>query len=179
MLHAQGEDNPYSLHTMPDTDAAIPSASILLGMPFTSTASSSKLKSESTSKVPSWASTPRLRTMLKCSLQDMFVEGSAKESQILDHLRTQKHEHVIGELELKHYKLENKAMEKQHQHEQHEFCMVQMQMMMSQNQQSMLTWPSTMVQSVNQPSFEGYRLMGKLNDSSLPPGTSSLDSYPV
>jgi hypothetical protein len=55
-------------------------------------------------------------------------------------LGTQKHEHAIGELELKRHKLENKAMEKQHQHEcereQHEFWMMKMHMIMFQNQQA-------------------------------------------
>jgi hypothetical protein len=50
--------------------------------------------------------------------------------------------YTVGELELKHCKLENKAMEQQHQHErereQHEFCMMQMRMMIFQNQQIVL-----------------------------------------
>jgi len=104
---------------MPDGDDVICSASSTLVMPFT-TAGSSKVKAEATFKMPSRASTPRSRTM-KRTLQDAFAEGSAKDSEVLKRLGTQKHEHAIGELELKRCKLENKAMEKQHQCEQHEF----------------------------------------------------------
>ncbi len=47
-----------------------------------------------------------------------------------EHLGIQKHEHAIGQLELKHQRLENQVMEKQHQCEckckQHEFRMLQM-----------------------------------------------------
>ena len=47
---------------------------------------------------------------------------------MIERLGTQKHKHALGELELKRCKLENKAMEKQHQfeheHEQHEICMM-------------------------------------------------------
>ena len=74
--------------------------------------------------------------MLKRTLQDAFAEGSAKENQILEHLGAQKHEHAIGELELKCWKMDHKAMEKQHQRELHEFRMLQMQLMMTQNQQT-------------------------------------------
>ena len=45
----------------------------------------------------------------------MFAKGFVKENQVLERLGTQKHEHAIGELDLKCCKLENKAMEKQHQ----------------------------------------------------------------
>jgi hypothetical protein len=80
----------------------------------------------------------------------------------------QKHERYIGELELKRRKLENKAMEKQHERErereQHEFRMLQMRMMLSQNQQMV---PGTM-QRQNQSSFGGFGLMNELNDPSLP-----------
>jgi hypothetical protein len=87
------------------------------------------------------------------------------------------HERAIGELALKRRKLENKAMEKQHQREHHEFCMLQMQMMLSQNQQ---TVPGTM-QCQNQSSFGGFGLMDELNDPSLPsesPGPS-LGSFTI
>jgi hypothetical protein len=74
-------------------------------------------------------------------------------------------------------------MEKQHQRErereQHEFRMLQMRMMMSQNQQTVLTRPPMMVQSQNQPSFEGYGLVGELNDSSLPSDPPSLTPYSI
>jgi hypothetical protein len=94
---------------------------------------------------------------------------------MLEHLGTQKHEHMIGELELKHHKLKNKMIEKQHQceckHEQHEFCMMQMQMMMSQNQQAALI----MMWSQHQPSFEGFRLMAELSDATLP----LVSLYPI
>ena len=101
---------------MPDGDDAICSASCTPATPFISTAGSSKVKAEATSKTPSWASTPRSRMMSKCTLQDAFAKRSMKENKVLEHLEMQKHEHAIGELELKHCKLENKAMEKQHQH---------------------------------------------------------------
>ena len=87
---------------------------------------------------------------------------------MLERLGTQKHECVIGELELKRRKLDNKMIEKQHQCEreckQHEFRMMQMQMMMSQNQQA----APMVMQSQNQPSFEGFGLMAELNDAILP-----------
>src|SRR6266849_2362066 len=91
--------------------------------PLTSSVDSSKIKykASSVSKTPSRASTPKSRSMLKRTLQDTFAEGSTKENQILEHLGTQKHERVIGELELKCRKMDHKAMEKQHQRELHEF----------------------------------------------------------
>ena len=119
--------------------------------------------------------------MLKRTLQDAFAEGSARESEALERLGTQKHERAIGELALKRRKLENKAMEKQHQRERerehHEFRMLQMRMMLSQNQQ---TVAGTM-QRQNQSSFGGFGLMDELNDSSLPsesPGPS-LGSFTI
>ena len=97
----------------------------------------------------------------------MFAKGSVKENQVLEHLGTQKHEHAIGELGLKHCKLENKTMEKQHkhehEHEQHEFRMMQMWVLMSQGWQAV---PA--MQSQNHPLFEGLGLMGELNDT-MPP----------
>jgi hypothetical protein len=124
--------------------------------------------------MPSQASTPKLRPTLKHTLQDIFAEGSAKENQILEHLGTQKHKHAIGELELKCRKLDHKVMEKQHQceHEQHEFHIMQMQMIMSQNQ------PLAMMQSQNQ-SFEGLGLMANLNDAMLPSESTLLNSFSV
>ena len=113
--------------------------------------------------------------MSKCTLQDAFAEGSAKENQVLKRLGTQKHERVIGELDLKRCKLENKAMEKQHQREQHEFRMMQMRVMMSQSQQGALT----MMQSQNQPSFEGLGLMGELNGAMLSSESPSLGSFSI
>ena len=101
--------------------------------------------------------------MLKHTLPDAFAEGSAKDSEVLERLGTQKHERAIGELELKCRKLENKAMEKQHQREQHEFRMMQMRIMMSQNQRAALA----MMQPQNQPSFDGLGLMAELQ-SELP-----------
>ena len=101
---------------------------------------------------------------------------------MIECLGTQKHERAIGELELKHHKLENKVMEKQHQRErkreQHEFCMMQMRMMMSQNQQAALMMMPPQNQA-NQP-FEGLRLMAKLNDTLLSesPGPS-LSTYSI
>jgi len=100
--------------------------------------------------------------MLKRTLQDAFAEGSAKDSEVLEQLGTQKHERAIGELELKCHKLENKAMEKQHQRE-CEFCMMQMRIMMSQNQRA----APAMMQPQNQPSFDGLGLMAELNGATL------------
>jgi hypothetical protein len=50
------------------------------------------------------------------SLKDVFAEGTARENQMLKHLGVQKHKWAIGKQELKCRKLEQKAMEKQHQH---------------------------------------------------------------
>jgi len=118
LLLVQDKGNSYSLHITPDGDDAIPSASSSSATPFTQFAltstGSDRVKTEATSKAPSQASTPKSRTISKRSLQEAFAEGSAKENQILERLGTQKHECAIGKLELKHCKLENKAMEKQH-----------------------------------------------------------------
>ena len=87
--------------------------------------------------------------MAKHTLQDIFAEGSTKDN---EHLGTQKHKRALGELELKRCKLENKAMEKQHQfeheHKQHEIRMMQMQMMMTQNQQATAMQLPTMMQVI-------------------------------
>lgn len=174
LLQLEGDQDPYSLRTTPDVEDVAHSASPASTTPVTSTASSSKVKSEATSKTPSRASTPKSRSMLKRTLQDAFAEGSAKENLILERLGTQKHERAIGELELKRVKLENKAMEKQHQRErereQHEYRMLQMRLMISQNQQSPVTRPPTM-QAQNQPPFDGLRyggLMDELTAGSMP-----------
>ena len=107
----------------------------------------------------------------------MFGEESAKDNQVLKHLETQKHERAIGELELKRCKLENKAMEKQHQREcerkQHELCMMQMRMMMSQGWQTVLA-----IQSQNHPLFKELGLMAELNDATKP-SESSLHPYSI
>ena len=102
--------------------------------------------------------------MLKRTLQDAFAKGSAKDSEVLERLGTQKHERAIGELKLKRRKLENKAMEKQHQREreQHEFRMMQMRIIMSQNQRA----APVMMQPQNQPSFDGLGLMAELQSES-------------
>src|SRR6266849_10803287 len=109
--------------------------------------------------------------MLKRTLQDAFAEGSAKENQIREHLGAQKHEHAIGELELKHRKMDHKAMEKQHQceceHELHEFHMLQMRLMMTQNQQTVLGMqvPGMQVPGMQVPpqlSLDGFGLMSEL-----------------
>ena len=174
-LLVQDEGDVYSLRTTPDGDDATRSAAFTPVTPFTSVAGSSNVKSEATSKMPSRASTPKSRTMSKRTLQDAFAEGSAKDNLVLEHLGAQKHERAIGELELKRRKLEHKAMEKQHQREQHEFRMMQMRMMISQNRQ---TAPMT-IPSQNQPSFEGFSLMGELNGASLPSESPSLSPYPI
>jgi hypothetical protein len=168
----EGDLDPYSLQTTPDPDAVAHSASPASFTPVTSAASSSKVKSEVTSKTPSRASTPRSKTVLKRTLQDAFAEGSAKETLILERLGAQKHERAIGELELKRRKLENQAMEKQHQRErereQHEYRMLQMRIMMSQGQQGAATRLPAMTQPHGQPLFDGYGLMAELNADSLP-----------
>jgi hypothetical protein len=108
--------------------------------------------------------------MLKCMLQDAFTEGTVRDNQTIERLGAQKHERAIGELELKRRKLENKAMDKQHQREQHEFRMLQMQLMMTQNQQ-------TAPQSQPQLALDSFGLISDL----LPPppsGSSSSHSTP-
>src|SRR5713101_7310362 len=143
-MFVQGEGGP-DMPAIPDSEdffclaAATGSTS---ATPLTSSVDSSKIKYEalSVSKMPFCASTLKSRLMLKRTLQDVFAEGSVKENQILERLGAQKHERAIGELELKCQKMDHKAMEKQHQrereHELHEFCMLQMWLMMTQNQQT-------------------------------------------
>jgi hypothetical protein len=91
----QDEGDLYSLRATPDDDSLNPSAGSSSVTPFMSVASSSKVKSEAASVMPSRASTPKSRPMSKCSLQDAFAEGSAKENQVLERLGTQKHECAI------------------------------------------------------------------------------------
>jgi hypothetical protein len=75
-------------------------------------------------------------------------------------------------MDLKCRKLENRALEQQHQHkrEQHEICMMQMQLIMSQNQQGMLE-----VMQV-QTSLGGFGLLGAL-DLSLVSGSLLASSF--
>jgi hypothetical protein len=166
-LLVQDEGDSYNICATPDRDlnSSTSSASIT---PFTSLAGSSKLKSEIGLKPSSRASTPKSRSLLKRTLQDAFAEGSARDTEVLERLGTQKHERAIGELELKRRKLENKAMEKQHQRErereEHEFRMMQMRIRMAQNQQAA---PGIM-QPQNQLPLNGFGLMDELNDPSLP-----------
>ena len=106
-----------------------------------------------------------------------------KENQILKCLGAQKHERAIGELELKHRKMDHKVMEKQHQrereHELHEFHMLQMWLMMTQNQQTApgMQVPGMQVpgmQALPQSLLDGFRLMSELTLPEL----SSLLSTP-
>ena len=114
---------------------------------------------------------------MKRTIQDVFAEGTAKEDERHDRMGIQKHERAISELELKRQKLEHKAMEKRYQreceHEQHEFRMLQMRMMMSQNRQAV----PAMMQTQNQPSLDGFGLMAELNDATLPSDPSPLTPY--
>src|SRR6266849_3423149 len=136
--------------------------------PLTSSMDSSKIKYEasSVSKTPSHAGTPKSRSMLKQTLQDAFAKGSVKENQILEHLEAQKHERAIGELELKHRKMDYKAMVKQHQreceHKLHELCMLQMRLMMTQNQQTAPGMQVLGMQASPQSLLDGFRLMSEL-----------------
>jgi len=130
LLFVQDEGGSFSLPTMPNDDDIICSVASTSATLLTSTADSSKAKSESISKTPSRSSTPRSRSNMKHTLQDVFAKGTAREDEMHEHLGIQKHEHAIGQLELKHQRLENQVMEKQHQCEckckQHEFRMLQM-----------------------------------------------------
>src|SRR6266403_41639 len=180
-LPVQDEADLYGLGITPDADDdSTHSPSSISVTPLTSAASSSKVKPKLFSTTSSQAGTPK-RSLLKQTLQDAFAEGSARESETLEHLRTQKHECVLVELELKCCKLDQRVLEKQHQHErehkQHEYCMMQMQIMMSQNQQSV----AEMVQPPKQLLFGGLGLMDELNDPSLPSGSgsSSLAPYSI
>lgn len=177
-LPVQDDADLYHLGTTADDDSTRSPSSMPV-TPLTSAASSSKVKPESFSTVSSRAGTPKSKTMLKRTLQDAFAEGSTKESDTLERLRTQKHERFLVELELKRRKLDNKAMEKQHQRErereQHEYRMMQMRIMMSQNQQSAVG----VMQPPKQPLFDGLGLIDELNDPSMPSGSSSLAPYSI
>lgn len=85
---------------------------------------------------------------------------------MIELLGTQRHERAIGEQELKRRKLEQKALEKQHecdhQRELHEFRMMQMRVMLAQR-------ATGATQPEAQPSFEGFGLLADLNDPELPP----------
>jgi hypothetical protein len=174
ILFVQDDGGSYSLATTPDLDDAMRAAGSTSATPITSTSDSTKVKYEALSKTPSQCGTPKVRSTLKCKLPDTYNEDTAKEDEMLDRLGTQKHERAIGELELKRRKLENKAMEKQHQRdskrEQHKFRMMQIQVMLSQNQRNALA----MMQSQNQSVLEGFGLMAELNDPTLPSGSSLL-----
>jgi hypothetical protein len=163
-----GSDMPAT----PYSEEAFSSVGSTSATPLTSIMDSGKAKCDAVSKTSSQASTPKPRSLLKRTLQDAFAEGSAKENEILDRLGTQKHERVLGELDLKHRKLEAKAMEKQHQRdcerEQHEFRMLQMRLMLTQNQQA-----APMMQSQPQSSLGGLGFMAELADNTLPSGSSS------
>jgi hypothetical protein len=98
-----------------------------------STVGNSRVTTDARSRTPS--STQKSRATTKHTIQDMFTEGSAKENEILDHLWTQRHEQALGEQELKCRKLDHKALEKQHQREQHEYRMLQI-WVMAQNSQA-------------------------------------------
>lgn len=124
------------------------------------------------SRKPSSSAKSKAAMTQKCSLtslKDVFAEGSARENQMLEHLGAQKHERAIGEQELK-------VMERQHQreckHEQHEYRMMQMHIVMAQNQRAT---PS----SGSQPPYEGLGLMAELNDALLPPDSSFPQQYSV
>ena len=137
-------------------------ASPALAMLF-ATSSIRKISSEPSFRAPSQASTLKSRTTGKCSIQDVFEDEMTKDNEMSDRVEIQKHERVLVELELKHRKLENWAIEKQHQHErereQHKICMIQLRMMLAQ--QSTQTMPSLLL-------FEGLGFMGELNDPTLP-----------
>ena len=138
--------------------------------PFVSTPINHKVKPDSTSRTPS--STNKSKAVPKCGLKELFTEGSVKDNKMLKRLGLQKHERAIGEQELKRRKLEHKTMEKQHQREreckQHQYCMLQMQMMLSQNQRGM----PAMAQATNKSLYEGLGLLAELNDVTITSGNS-------
>ena len=75
--------------------------------PFASMPSSSK--PISSSRTPS--SNFQLQALTKQSIKDIFVDGSAQENKMIEHLGAQKHECALGQLELKCRKLEQKELE--------------------------------------------------------------------
>ena len=127
------------------------------------TSSIRKISSEPSSRAPSRASTLKSRTTGKHSIQDVFEDEMTKDNEMSDCMGIQKHKHALVELELKCHKLENWAIEKQHQRErereQHEIHMIQLCMM--------LAWQSTQTMPLL-PSFEGLGFMRELNDPTLP-----------
>jgi hypothetical protein len=162
----------YSLPTMPGIRDTPFSASSSSFAPHTPTPNFSNV---AVSKASSRAGTPKPKSASKRTLQDVLAEGSAKDSQVIERLGTQKHERVIVELDLKHRKLDHMVMKEQHQRErereQHEFRMLQMRMMMLKNQ------PAASGLLVSQDSDGFGSLMGELN---APTGSSSsLNSYSV
>jgi hypothetical protein len=108
-LVCQNESGFYSLATTPDIDNATSSTSV---MPFTLTpTNSNKTKHEPLSKTLFRSNTPKTKS-LKHTLEEAFVEGSAKQNEILKQVKMLKYEHAMGELDLKCRKLDHKAMEK-------------------------------------------------------------------
>ena len=185
-LFAQGEDSSLSLPTTPiyDTTFSGLSAGTSTVPPFTPTPDSSRPRYETVSKPSSRAGTPGLkpRPTTKCSYQDTLAETAIKENEALERIGTLKHERMIGELDLKRLKLENQALDKRHQREhereQHEFRMMQMQLMISQNPQAAA---SVMMQSRDLTS-QGpgqFKFIPELDAATLPSGSSSsLPSLP-
>lgn len=115
------------------------------------------------------SSTQKSRGMMKRTLQDVFAEGSAKENEMLECLRMQRHERALGEQELKRRKLDQKLLEKQHQRERerdaHEYRMMQMQM------QAGVMPNSRGAPAMRNERSEGFGLLAELNDPMLPPGS--------
>jgi hypothetical protein len=141
--------------------------------PFLSTPSSSTVhipNAEPSSRTPS--SSHRSRVTTKRSLQEIFGEGSARENQIIDSLRAQKHERVIVQHDLKRRKLDHKVMEAQHQREhereQHEYRMMQMRMATAQRTTSVMQSPQNV---------EGFGLLDELNSTALPSALPSARPY--
>ena len=127
--------------------------------PFLSTpSSSSTFHPASTNSFSRLSSVPRSRSMSKRGFKEIFEEGLVREVEMIDYLRAEKHEHAIAKDELKHWKLNQKVLEAQHQHEQHEFWMMQMHLVMAQRGVS--TGQSS---AQIEPSFEGLGLLDQLN----------------
>jgi hypothetical protein len=138
--------------------------------PGPSTGSNLKFKAAGTSagKTPAQRPKAAAKNTGVLNLQDILdrLDSSAKDSDMLGQLGTQKHERTLGMQDLKRRKLEQISLEKQHQRErerdQHEYRMLQMRVAMSRNEQST-------------PSFNGLGLMAELNEGLLPSGSS----YPI
>jgi hypothetical protein len=124
---------------------------------------------EPSSRAPS--SSHKSRATTKRTLKEIFEEGSAREDQIIDRLRAEKHERMIANQDLKRRKLDQKGMEAQHQRErereQHEYRMLQMRMVMAQRGVSVTQTPQ---------SLEGFGLLDELNSTALPPVGPYSDS---